>query len=195
MALPPAALAQLGAVINAVLAGQVATTADINAAVAPLATQAQLAAAVAPLATQTQLQAQLAAMQAATQVQLAAMQAATQVQLAAMQAQILAQMQLLLAPVNVPAIAAVASASVAAIAAARARNAHDRSGEPYAAVPCADGTLPPSWPAGFERSALVSGPIAVIDALLNDYGMPNGAPAAVIVRRNALAQRIGTTLV
>ena len=42
MALPPAALGQLGAVVNAALAGQLVTTADVNAAVAPLVTQAQL---------------------------------------------------------------------------------------------------------------------------------------------------------
>ena len=56
--------------------------------------------------------------------------------------------------------------------------------------------LPLNWPAaGFERVALVSGPIAAVDALLGDFGLPFGAPLAPLVRRNALARHIGTTLV
>ena len=84
---------------------------------------------------------------------------------------------------------------MAAVAGARARNAHDRSGEAYVVVLRADGTLPPAWPAGFDRSALVEGPVAVVDMLLNDYGLPNGPPAPPIARRNKLARCIGTTLV
>ena len=81
-----------------------------------------------------------------------------------------------------------------AINAARAQNAHDRSGEPYAVVPCSDGSLPP-WPLGFDRGAL-RGPIAVIDALLNEYGLlPNGAPLTALQRRDSLALHIGTARV
>jgi hypothetical protein len=72
----------------------------------------------------------------------------------------------LLAPHNAPAVAAIASASVQAINAARAQNARDSSGEPYAVVPRSDGSLP-HWPLGFDRGAL-RGPIAAVDALLNE---------------------------
>ena len=61
----------------------------------------------------------------------------------------------------------------------------------YIAVPRDDGTLPPNWPAGFNRDDLVEGPIGVIDTVLNDYGLPHGAPAGLFVRRNALARHIG----
>ena len=123
---------------------------------------------------------------------LAAQLGAMQVQLAAIQAQQLQhmqQMQALLAPLNAPAIAAAAAATVQGIAAARAQNAHDRSNEPYAVVPRADGTLPPSWPAGFDRAGL-RGPTAAVNALLGDYNLvvPHGASA----RRDALALHIGT---
>jgi hypothetical protein len=147
-----------------------ATQVQLAAAVAPLATQVQLAAAVAPLATQAQMQAQFAAMQA---------------QLAAIQAQ--------LALIGVPAIAGAASAIVRATAVACARNAHCQRDLPYAAVPRDDGTPPPSWPAGFSRAELVEGNIGVIDAILGDYGLPNGAPAgSLFQRREALARHIGT---
>ena len=99
------------------------------------------------------------------------------------------QLQALLAP-NAPAIAAAASATVQATAAARAKNAHDRSAEPYAVVPRADGTLPPNWPVGFDRAALRAGPIAAVTALLNDYGLL--PPAAAFDRRSVLALHIGT---
>ena len=46
--------------------------------------------------------------------------------------------------------------------------------------------------AGFDCDALVEGPIAAVDGLLGDYGLPNGAPAALFTRRNALARHIGT---
>ena len=138
-----------------------------------LATQADLA----PLATQ----AQVGALQAQMQAQHAAMQAQMQAQFAALQAQ--------LAQLGVPAMAAAASATVQAIASARARNAHDRRGEAYVVVPRADGTPPPNWPANFNRAAL-RGNIAVIDALLVDYGLPH--PAGVLDRRDLLAQHIGT---
>ena len=146
-----------------------ATQADLEAAVEPLATRAQLE----PLATRAQL--------ATLQAQVTA--------LAQQVAQLSAQLQALLAP-NAPAIAAAASATVQATAAARAKNAHDRSAEPYAVVPRADGTLPPNWPAAFDRAGL-RGPIAAVDALLNDYGLavPHGATA--LARRDALALYIG----
>jgi hypothetical protein len=142
-----------------------------------IVTQADLA----PLATQAQLQAVQAALQA--------QQAALQAQLGAMQVHLMQQMQALLAPVNVPVIAAAVVTIVQAIAAARAQNAHDRSNEPYAVVPRADGTLPPSWPAGFDRAGL-RGPTAAVNALLGDYNLavPHGASA----RRDALALHIGT---
>ena len=159
-ALPPAAVAALGAAINAAFAA------------APFATQAQLANAVAPLATQAQL--------AAVQAQIAALPTLAQ---AAIQAALVLH--------NAPAIAAAAAATVRAIVAARAQNAHDRSGVAYATVPRADGTPPPNWPAGFDRAAL-RGPIAAVDALLNDYGLPHGAPATPLERRNVLAMHIGT---
>ena len=76
-----------------------------------------------------------------------------------------------------------------AIVAAREQNSHDRDSV-YAVVPRADGTLPPNWPAGFNRAAL-RGPIAVVNALLMDYGLPL-LPAASLDRRNALAVHIGT---
>ena len=172
-ALPPAAMAQLAAFIGAAIAGQVATQADVAAAVAPLT--GQLAA----------VQAQLAAMQAQMQAQHAAMQAQMQAQLA--------QMQALLLPLNVPAFVAAATATVQSIGASRMQNAHDRSGEAYAVVQRSDGTPPPHWPAGFDRAALAEGPIAAIDTLLNDFGLPHGAPAATVrERRNALARHIGT---
>ena len=56
-------------------------------------------------------------------------------------------------------------------------------------VPLADGTPPPNWPAGFDRAAL-RGPIAVVNALLVDYGLPQ--PASLLDRRLALALHIGT---
>jgi hypothetical protein len=65
----------------------------------------------------------------------------------------------------------------------------------YAVVLRADGTSPPNWPIGFERSALVVGAIATVDALLADYDLPHGAPATLLERRNALAVQIGTTRV
>jgi hypothetical protein len=59
----------------------------------------------------------------------------------------------------------------------------------YAVVPRADGTPPPNWPAGFDRAAL-RGPIAIINALLVDHGLPQ--PASFLNRRHALALHIGT---
>ena len=57
-------------------------------------------------------------------------------------------------------------------------------------MPLADGTPPPNWPAGFDRFALIRGPIAVIDALLNDFNLP--LPFSEHDRRDALALHIGT---
>jgi len=164
MALPPA--------VNAYFT-QLVTHADI----APLATRADIEIAIAPLATQAQL---------------AAMQAQTQAQFAAMQAHIIAQIQVLLVPHNAPAIATAVSATIQAISASRAQNAHDRSGEAYAVVLRFDGTQPPNWPVGFDREALSRGTIIDVDALLNDFGLPNGPPLAPHLRRNTLAQHIGT---
>jgi hypothetical protein len=78
------------------------------------------------------------------------------------------------------------------IAAARRENAHDLDGVAYAVVPCADGAAPATWPAGFDRDQLRDAPIAVIDALLGDHGLPHGPPRPVIERRNVLAVHIGT---
>jgi hypothetical protein len=104
----------------------------------------------------------------------------------------LAQIQALLAPLGVPTIAAAASATVQAISAARAQNAHDSSEEPYAVVPRADGTPPPAWPPALDRTRLRSGPIAAVNALLNDYGLAVAPGANALVRRNAVARHIGT---
>ena len=182
MAAPVPAFVPLVAVVNAAFGGQLVTIADL----APLATHVQPAAATAPLATHVQLAAATAPL--ATHAQVAAAIAALQVNMDAQFAAIHA----LLAPLAVPAIAGAATAIVQAVAAARAQNAHDNRGMAYAVVPRSDGTPPPNWPAGFSREDLVDGPIAVIDALLNDYGLPHGAPAALSARRNALARHIGT---
>ena len=144
-----------------------ATRVDITNATAPLATQAQVDA----------LQAQVNALQA-------------QVHALPTLAQIQAAIAAALVPHNAPAVAAAASASVLAIVNARAANNHSRSGVAYAAVPRADGAPPPNWPLGFDRATLRTGPIAVITALLNDYGLL--PPAAAFDRRNLLAQHIGT---
>ncbi len=90
-------------------------------------------------------------------------------------------------------VAAAATAIIQAIVAARARNAHDRRGENYEVVPLYDGTLPAHWPAaGLARYNLVEGSIALVDALLNDYGIPSGPPLNRFQRRNALARHLGT---
>lgn len=95
---------------------------------------------------------------------------------------------------NFSTIAGPVAAIVLNIAAARARNAHDRRGEPYAVVPLADGNAPANWPVGFDRTALVEGAVAAVDTLLADYGLPHGAGAgSSLVRRNALASHIGTS--
>ena len=173
----------------------------MQADLAPLATNVQLAAATAPLATNAQLvamqanmNAQLAAMQANMNAQLAAMQANMNGQLDAMQATMngqFAAMQAQLPVIGIPAISGAVSAIVQAVIAARAENNHDRSGVVYAVVPRRDGMPPPNWPAGFDRFALIRGPIAVVDALLVDYGLP--LAVAVFDRRDALALYIGTT--
>ena len=174
MAAPPPAVAfaPLVAAINAAFGGQVATQADL-----------------APLATQANVNAQFAALQVSINAQLAAMQ----VQFAAMQAQLLAQIQAMLMPQNAPVIA-IAVATSRAVFSARARNAHDLRGVAYVAVPRDDGTLPPNWPVGFDREDLVEGPIGVVDAILNDYGLQHGVPHGMFVRRNVLAAHIGTAL-
>ena len=105
----------------------------------------------------------------------------------------LAQIQALLQSAAVPAVVSAASVILQSIVAARGRNAHDRRGEAYIAVPLADGLLPVHWPVGFDRSALIEGPINAVDTLLSDYGLAHGAAAgAVHVRRTQLAQHIGT---
>ena len=174
MADAPAAaapFAPLVAAINAAFGGELATLADIDNAVAPLATQAQ----VNVLAAQVNA---LAAQVNALAVQIAALPT-------------LAQIQALLAPHNAPAVAAAAAATVQAIVAARLQNAHDHRGVAYVMVPRTDGTPPPNWPlAGFDRDALTRGNIAIVNALLNDYGLP--LPAATRDRRDTLAHHIGT---
>lgn len=148
----------------------------------PIGLDAALTAALAPL------QAQLNAAQA----QMANMQA----QMAVLQATF-GNMQAQIALINPAAIVAAAAQSLHAMEAARRSNYHDRRGVLYAPVPRSDGTLPPSWPAaGFDRAALVEGHIAVVDALLGDYGLPAGAGnGTVVARRVALAQALGTHLV
>ena len=102
-----------------------------------------------------------------------------------------------LAAINPVAIAAAAMQSINATDTARRLNQHSLRGVPFTPVPRADGTPPPSWPAaGFDRAALVEGPIAAVDALLGDYGIPAGAGVgAPVVRRIALAQALGTASV
>ena len=151
-----------------------------------LATQADLA----PLATQAQVAADIAAAVAPLQAQLAALQ--VQVTALPSLAQINAAILAALAPHNAPAVAAAASAIAQSIGDARRRNRHDLRGVPLAVVPRADGTPPPNWPAaGFTRDSLVEGPIAAVDALLADYGLPSGPPTGVFARRNALAHHLG----
>jgi hypothetical protein len=185
MALPPAAAANLGNAFHNAIAGQLATQADLANAVAPLATQAQMQAQFAAVQAQLAQLAQIQAQQGVTQAQM-------QAQLAQMQVQIIAQMQAHLAPHNAPAIAAAASAIVQSIVTSRLENAHDRRNVAYAVVQRADGTPPPTWPDGFDRDALNDGPIAVIDALLEDFGLSHGPLTTTIDRRIALAVHIGT---
>ena len=97
-----------------------------------------------------------------------------------------AALQAQLALIGIPAISGAVSANVQAVIAARAENGHDRSGVAYAVVPRADGTPPPNWPAGFDRFALIRGPIAVIDALLND--LPGQSTTAATRSRFTLAR-------
>jgi len=105
----------------------------------------------------------------------------------------LAHIETLLLPMNVPHFVATTTLIFREIAAAREANHHDRRDIAYVAVPCSDGALPANWPVGFDRNDHFDGPIAVIDALLGDYGAPAvGAEAgAPSVRRNLLAGYIG----
>ena len=97
------------------------------------------------------------------------------------------------APLTVAAVVGAASAIVQTIVAARARNTHDRRGEVYTVVPLADGQVPAHWPPGFDRDALIDGPIGAVDQLLNDYGLQFGPGAgASAARRTMLALHIGT---
>jgi len=145
--------------------------AALNAVVGgEIATKADLLNAIAPLATQAQMQ----------------------LQLQEMQVQLIAQMHALLAPHNAPAIAAAATATVQSIITARMRNAHDRSDVAYAVVPLANGTLPPHWPMGFNRTALFRGNINQINDLLNDFGLAQPLHTSALNRRNELAVHIGT---
>ena len=169
------------AALNAVVGGEIATRADL----APLATQAQMQ------AIQAQMQAQQAQMQA-LQAQMQAQMQAIPVQLQEMQVQIIAQMHALLAPHNAPAIAAAAAATLQSINTARMRNAHDRSDVEYAVVPLANGTPPPHWPVGFNRTALVRGNINHINNLLNDFDLAQPHHTSALNRRNELALHIGT---
>ena len=163
--------------------------------VAPLATQAQVTGLQVQMQALAATQAQLAAAQAqlaATQVPMQAQLAAMQVQMQTQQAQLIAQIQAVVLPQNAPVIV-IAVATARAILTARTRNAHNRRGVAYMVVPRDDGTLPPTWPAGFNRDLLVEGPIGVVDAILHSYGQPNGvAGGGLVARRNALAEYIGT---
>lgn len=138
------------------------------------------------------LDAALAAALVPTGVALANIQAQQQL-LAGAVANIQAQLALM----NPAGVTAAALQSLQAIEAARGRNRHDQRGVLYTPVPRPDGTLPPSWPAGgFDRAALVEGPIPAVDALLADYGLPAGPGAGTVpARRVALAQALGTRLV
>ena len=80
------------------------------------------------------------------------------------------------AALNIPAIAAGAAAHALTCTIARAANAHDHRGVPLNPVPhgC-PGAL--AWPPGFDRAALIEGPVAAVDALLLAYGLPAGAAA------------------
>ena len=130
----------------------------------------------------TALQNQVAALP--TQVQFNAQFNALAAQVAAIQTQ--------LAALNIAASVAAISAGVQAIARARADNMHDKRDIAYTVVPLSTGALPVAWPAGFDRAALVEGPIVRVDALLAEYGLPSGPPQGAAVRRNALALHIGT---
>ena len=161
----------------------------VGAVLAPvfgLATEAQANAIAAQVAALT---AQVAALPTLAQHNALAAQVAALPTLAQINASIAAAIAAALVPHNAPAIAATASVTVQAITSARVRNAHDRD-DAYTIVPLADGTAPPHWPGGFNRVALL-GNVAIIDALLLDYGLPVGVP--VLNRRNALAVYIGTT--
>lgn len=158
--------------------------------VAPLATQAQVTGLQVQMQVQMQALAAAQAQLAATQVQMQAQLAAMQVQMQTQQAQLIAQIQAVVLPQNAPVIV-IAVATARAILTARTRNAHSRRGVAYTVVPRDDGTLPPTWPAGFNRDLLVEGPIGVVDAILHSYGQPNGV-AGAFERRNALAEYIGT---
>lgn len=163
---PPPQFEPLVAAVNVAFDGQMVTQADLAAAVAPLATQAAIAALDQRF---DEMEDNFATLQA---------------QLVAMNTQ--------LGLIALPALAGAVTAIVRATAAARAQNAHDRRGVAYVPVPRDDGVLPPDWPAGFNRDALVEGPIGVVDALLEFYGLPHGPPAGLFVRRNALAHVLGT---
>lgn len=120
-------------------------------------------------------------------------------QMQALKAELVAQMQAQLAQHNAPAIAAAAATTVQSITASRMENRHDRSDVTYVVVPRYDGSAPPNWPVGFDRTALVEGPIGDVDLLIGDYGLPLEPPPpygypgeAGRVRRNVLAVHIGT---
>ena len=142
----------------------------------------------------TALQNQVAALPSQAQITALQNQVAalpTQVQFNALAAQ-LAAIQTQLAALNIAASVAAISAGVQAIARARADNMHDKRDIAYTVVPLSTGALPVAWPAGFDRAALVEGPIVRVDALLAEYGLPSGPPQGAAVRRNALALHIGT---
>ena len=77
---------------------------------------------------------------------------------------------------------------------ARAANLVAKAAGVLVAVPCANGALPAAWPAaGATRAFITAGlPIAVVDALLGDYGLvvAGGAPA----RRLALLSHLGAAM-
>jgi len=129
----------------------------------------------------------------AVQLQLNTMQ----LQLAALPAQLAALPAQVAALINAPAISGQIARNVQSVVSARGLNRHDRDAEPYTVVLREDGTAPPHWPvppaAGFDRDALLRGPLALVDVLLADYGLAHGAAAGTsLARRNALARHIGT---
>jgi hypothetical protein len=184
MEAPPHALAQ--AIEQA--------AAPVNAGVVQVVTREQLAAAVAPLVSRAELSSTLATF--ATREEVAALRAQVdkmQAQVAGMEARMVAAMHALLAQHDAPRVAATAAATVQAIVGARMRNAHDEIDKAYVAVPRSDGTIPPHWPAAFDREALMDGPIGPVDLLIADYGLQPGPGGDKLAKRNLLAVHIGTT--
>jgi len=175
----------MAAPIHPVVAAAAAGAADLGPALVQLANEsaANTAALAALTATVAPLPGAVAANTAAIGV-LTANVAALTAHVTALAANV--------AALNNPAIAAGAAAHALACTFARAANAH--RGVLLTPVPHGGpGAL--AWPPGFDRAALVEGPVAAVDALLLAYGLPAGAAAGgPFARRNALALHLGTCL-